>query len=180
MSENGVTLYGGTNYIVENTYMQSLYFSMVKSPHGFPMSPDKWSERFSRETDDRIAPITNNVWKPSDNCKITVPTGDWKISNNFCVFATLNATESLLLTTLSSNTTTATNPELTAYNAESDLNAAAPYTQMSVYNEADIRLNNKTVFTVLVKVLIGAVSSSAITLEGSKKMIVLKAVCAYL
>lgn len=46
MSENGVTLYGGTNYIVENTYIQSLYFSSVQSPYGFPIATVGLGEDF--------------------------------------------------------------------------------------------------------------------------------------
>ena len=38
-----VTIYGGTDYTLANAAISSQYFSPVKSPFGFPMSPAKWT-----------------------------------------------------------------------------------------------------------------------------------------
>ena len=88
MSENGVTLYGGTNYIVEDTYMQSLYFSMVKSPFGFPMDPDVWTvlKTFPNE----MVANTPNAWSWYEiGMNNYIPIGSWKISTTYTLYGSV-------------------------------------------------------------------------------------------
>ena len=57
-----ITVYGGTDYDLANSAISANYYSMVKSPFGFPMSPAKWSVEFtSSDTQTQSAP-TNGTW----------------------------------------------------------------------------------------------------------------------
>ncbi|WP_442766606.1 hypothetical protein, partial [Mitsuokella multacida] len=38
-----VTIYGGTDYTLENAAITDPYYSMVKAPAGFPLDPAKWT-----------------------------------------------------------------------------------------------------------------------------------------
>lgn len=46
-----ITLYGGTDYTLVNAVITLPYFSIVKSPFGFPINPDKWTETFTSTSD---------------------------------------------------------------------------------------------------------------------------------
>lgn len=75
-----ITVYGGTDYDLANAAITSPYYSMVKAPFGFPMSPDKWSEEVanSLSTSQQDTP-TQNVWYNAGSISLSIPIGLWSI-----------------------------------------------------------------------------------------------------
>lgn len=73
-----ITLYGGTDYTLTNTAITDVCYSVVKSPHGFPLNPNKWSVRVV-ETVDRNFSLVANTWIAT-GMQLSVPIGDWIIT----------------------------------------------------------------------------------------------------
>jgi hypothetical protein len=79
-----VTVYGGTDYDLADAAITLPYYSMVKAPYGFPMSPLKWRETVSDTTDRyKTNPVQStvyggaNAWTSGDNITVTAPIGAW-------------------------------------------------------------------------------------------------------
>lgn len=81
-----LTLYGGTDYTLAGTAITNPYYSMVKAPAGFPMSPAKWTVTATDSSDRSQASPTAGVWYNLGSMQISIPIGVWSI---FCsVFET--------------------------------------------------------------------------------------------
>jgi hypothetical protein len=81
-----VTVYGGTDYDLADAAITLPYYSVVKAPYGFPMSPLKWRETYGDATDRyKTNPVQStvyggaNAWTSGDNITVTAPIGAWEI-----------------------------------------------------------------------------------------------------
>jgi hypothetical protein len=81
-----VTVYGGTDYDLANAAITLPYYSMVKAPFGFPMSPTKWRITLSDGEDKtKNNPVAStvyggaNAWDSGANVTIDVPIGLWDV-----------------------------------------------------------------------------------------------------
>jgi hypothetical protein len=90
-----VTVYGGTDYDLANAAITLPYYSMVKSPYGFPMSPLKWRETYGDATDRyKTNPVQStfyggaNAWTSGDNIIVTAPIGAWDVIGTISFGAT--------------------------------------------------------------------------------------------
>lgn len=83
-----IELYGGTDYDVDNEAItaDTVGFSRLKAPFGFPLNPDKWTITTST-TSLITAPTTTlgTTAEISSSLRITIPAGTWNISSNFSV-----------------------------------------------------------------------------------------------
>ena len=74
-----ITVYGGTDYDLANDTITNPYYSMVRSPQGFPMSPAKWSVVFSTNTQvSQTSPTSGTVY--STGYSIDIPIGVWDVT----------------------------------------------------------------------------------------------------
>jgi hypothetical protein len=83
-----ITVYGGTDYNLEDAAISANYYSTQKAPQGFPLSPDKWSV-VTTDTSDRTqgTPTQNQKYNIA-SLGITFPIGDWNVYYQFCVYCT--------------------------------------------------------------------------------------------
>ena len=76
-----MTVYGGTDYDVDDTAtfaISSFRYSTVRSPHGFPLNPAKWTVE-TRKTSDISVAVSSNTWTNIDTTTIVIPIGLWNV-----------------------------------------------------------------------------------------------------
>lgn len=87
-----IKLYTG-NYWMEDTSTYSItnnYYSLVKTPYGFPLSPANWRERnsFAGSLNNKDDPDSTNWWNTS-NLLLNIPVGTWNVYYNGCLQSTI-------------------------------------------------------------------------------------------
>jgi len=82
-----LTLYGGTDYTLDDAAISNVYYSAMKAPFGFPLDPAKWQVLVSIRTGFQDNP-TQSVWYNISSNLITVPIGCWYLGYNGCFGAT--------------------------------------------------------------------------------------------
>jgi len=115
-----VTVYGGTDYTLANAAITSPYYSTQKSPHGFPMSPTKWTISFSDTTDREQATPSAGTWYNLGSASIAVPIGAWRLGYKCCLY--LNRSASTFgdsRSTLSTANNSESDATFSTYNAQS-------------------------------------------------------------
>jgi len=88
-----ITVYGGTDYTLANAAITSPYYSFVKCPLGFPVSPAKWSVTLTDTSDRTQATPTNGTVYNPGSLNIVVPVGVWDLSLLVAAWATSNASQ---------------------------------------------------------------------------------------
>lgn len=175
-SSTTLTLYGGTDYNLENEAITSPYYSCVKAPAGFPLDPTKWQVVVSDTTNrDQASPVLN-TWYNIGSITISIPIGAWVVSWHAAISA-YKATE----TTLCVHATLST-----ANNSESDTEFTARlldyntrYITASVMRSKYLTLASKTSY-YLNFAMISTSGATNIDLENGSVPAVIQAVCAYL
>ena len=72
-----VTVYGGTDYDLANSAITLPYYSIGRSPQGFPMSPAKWTEVTTDSTTNSQASPTQSTWYNLGSFSASIPIGGW-------------------------------------------------------------------------------------------------------
>lgn len=115
-----LTVYGGTDYAVDDTAtfaISSFFFSLMKSPLGFPLDPSKWTVKVS-DTASRTGAVSANTWTNvgSINHQISIPIGVWDVEFDADVFMDRTAAGSgdSISAALSTANNTASDEELIA------------------------------------------------------------------
>lgn len=72
-----VTVYGGTDYNLENEAISSPYYSHMKSPFGFPVDPGKWTVTLSDTSSRTQTTPTNDTFYNLGTLTISIPIGLW-------------------------------------------------------------------------------------------------------
>jgi hypothetical protein len=76
-----LTLYGGTDYNLENEAISSPYYSLVKAPFGFPLDPTKWTIEITDVTARTQATPNAATWYNINAAgQISIPIGIWYVS----------------------------------------------------------------------------------------------------
>jgi len=75
-----ITVYGGTDYDLAEAGITNPYYSMVKSPQGFLMNPDKWSVVTTYTSNGEQTSPTVNVWYNIGSVSLSIPVGVWDVS----------------------------------------------------------------------------------------------------
>jgi hypothetical protein len=74
-----ITVYGGTDYTLENATIESPCYSMLKAPVGFPLSPTKWSVSLVDSVDRyQNNPVKDTVYNLG-SLSVTLPIGVWNV-----------------------------------------------------------------------------------------------------
>lgn len=114
-----ITVYGGTDYTLNNETITTPYFSNVKAPVGFPLNPNKWTILIqSGTTYSNQASPTFNIWYGQTNTystagdatgiSITVPIGIWILGFKVAAEILVSASDGTIWSTLSTSLTGAT------------------------------------------------------------------------
>lgn len=81
-----LTLFLGTDYSINSSAISNTYYSMLKTPYGFPTNPDKWTIKYSATA---ITTVTNPVsGKWYNLATLNLPIGLWDVTYN-AVIATI-------------------------------------------------------------------------------------------
>ena len=132
-----VTVYGGTDYDLANATITSPYYSMVKSPFGFPMSPAKWTVTSSGGSS-QSAPTKGTYYNIGGN--IVVPIGLWKLGYDFMGYADAATTQ--FMSVSPSFGTTTSNADIAGSNTWSFQNNSIMI--VNLYNEIIYSATSKT------------------------------------
>ncbi|HUV84165.1 MAG TPA: hypothetical protein VMV86_00565 [Methanosarcinales archaeon] len=166
-----LTLYGGTDYTLADTAITLPYYSVVKAPLGFPLSPNKWTVKTSDTTSRSQATPTQNTWYNLGAVGLVTPIGSWRVY--YGVVTAIDTAAKIIQVTLS-----------TANNSESDsLNTSGMEAQIIgerdyLSKELVMDLTSKT--TLYLNTRTPSASSATIYNINTICALVIRAVCAFL
>lgn len=75
-TDTTLTLYGGTDYDLNNEAITNPYFSTAKAPAGFPLDPSKWRIIVTTTAQSQGTPVQNTWYNHASNV-INIPIGLW-------------------------------------------------------------------------------------------------------
>ena len=170
-----ITVYGGTDYDLANAAITSPYYSMVKSPQGFPMSPAKWTVEFtSSDTQTQSAP-TNGTWYNIGATSLNIPIGAWNLAYFVNVSIVMASSTTIApYISLSDSNNSESDHDFTMYCRQDSL--TRHYFSVSI--DKDIILTSKTTYYIIAKV---GTTTASISYEGAKGGTTkIRAICSYL
>ncbi len=178
-TDTTITVYGGTDYDLNNEAISSPYYSTQKAPQGFPMDATKWTVI----TTDQIqrgqnSPTAGTWYNPKGAAAITVPIGSWHLSWSAVFGGWKNSTTSVTVNACLSTTN----------NSQSDGNLGA-FTKLEgasgnlfvvspAYREKRVTVASKTAYYL--NLLTSTASMGGIAFYNDSIDAVVQAVCAYL
>jgi hypothetical protein len=170
-----VTVYGGTDYPLVDATITNPFYSVMKAPYGFPLSPSKWTVETVSTTNRTTSTPTANAWYNAES--INVPIGIWSVNYQATLRYSRNSTALSERSTLS-----------TANNSESDSNwTASFFIQLATGDTVRIENVNKngvlsltTKATYYLNYSTTQSSMSDIAVRGDNNPTIIRAVSAYL
>lgn len=102
-----VTLYHGTDFMLDNATVSSPSYSSMKTPFGFNLNPDKWSVMITDVSNAAQSSPVSGTYYNLGSLAITVPIGKWRIYFNTISDAVVTTT-AVRVTTLSCGLSTST------------------------------------------------------------------------
>jgi hypothetical protein len=173
-----ITVYGGTDYDLANATISNPYYSPVKCPYGFPMSPAKWSVAVNYTSDFSQSPTTGGVWYNATS--INIPVGLYNVSYSIPLGTSLNGLSSICKATLSTANNSESDSYFTSVVRVRNTGVAGGEiieTVKTVRVEKVLELSSKTTYYLNAMTDVGA----NISIRGtSYHPAVITAVCAYL
>jgi hypothetical protein len=76
-----ITIWGGTDYSLQNATISSPYYATVSQPFGFNRNPAKWTVEVSNKTFASQSPPTGGTWYNLGSQSISVPIGNWSLES---------------------------------------------------------------------------------------------------
>ena len=145
-----VTLYGGTDYTLQNATISNVYYSTQKAPYGFPLGRDKWTVECGNSANASQATPTQYNWYNVGSIALSVPIGKWSLKYmvNFLPadnsnYASGNVT---LATVAGSGTTGETDSRMTSWVYGQYTGATTASPMVAVTREKDVSLSTKQSF----------------------------------
>jgi hypothetical protein len=173
-----ITIYGGTDYVLDNAAITSPYYSPVKSPYGFPTDPAKWTVRVVSSTEIIRNSPTNDVWYNIGSgtiLSISVPIGVWELRYQTTLDASKASTTQIdMFATLSTGTSSEIDNELTSVSFITGATGAIRIID-SKARQKKITITDKTTYNLL-----GKTSTASITyidFRGDLNKTIIEAVC---
>lgn len=170
------TAYFGTDYTIANAAISGAYFSMMRTPAGFPLDPDKWTITTTDSSDRAVTSTTLSTMTAT----IVVPIGLWRLRLWGFLNVTTDASTTARrgLATLSSDASTETNPSTTIFKLSRSETAAVGGAGSTLMGEDFVTLAASTTFTMMGKV---TAAGPTITMQGAAlQPTIITALCAYL
>ena len=154
----------------------SPYYSAMKAPFGFPLSPDKWSVIVTDSAYREQLNPTSGTWYNINATTIPIPIGLWKVSVGGAIGISKTTTAELEVhATLSAANNSESDADFTVY--------CKVYTVLKMYNmiykEKILSLAAKANYYWNTRNNSGAGIEAIVNRNDGSKLI-LKAVCAYL
>lgn len=179
-SDTHITVYGGTDYNLENESISSPYYSLMKSPAGFPLDPTKWTVEVTDSTPRSISTPTQNAWGNISQLNITIPIGIWNVSYQVMIGINegSNADQSIHATLSTANNSESDNDFRTGL-YKRNTGATANYIWGSVSKQKVLTIASKTIYYFNIMTSDVDIDTIFANPDGAQKGIV-KAVCAYL
>jgi hypothetical protein len=78
-TDTTVTVYGGTDYTLNNEAISSPSYSRMKGPVGFPLDPSKWRQTFTDVTFRTQGAPVNGTFYNIGSLSLVVPIGLWNL-----------------------------------------------------------------------------------------------------
>lgn len=171
-----ITFYGGTDYtMATGTSITNPYYSLMKAPVGFPLSPTKWTVQTIYGNDASQSTPTQNTWYNLVTGSISIPIGIWD---------TYYETTPGFLDASSTNWQTRVTLS-TANNTESDTSWSALVDGSAVvrgfvtlFRRGIIEVTTKTTYYLNFKTNISGLDTLYVANTSSPQVI--RAICAYL
>ena len=170
-----LTLYGGTDYDVDDTStyaISDVKFSSMKAPYGFPLDHDKWSEEYTSSSLASQSSASAGTWYNLGSAQLSVPIGSWNVF--YEVIAQGNDVSTNLQVTLSTTTNTETDSKVTCSAHQSGENN----TQASFFRKKELSLSVKDTYYLLCRS--DGDASSNLYFRGDYGDTIIKATIAYL
>lgn len=173
-----ITIYGGTDYDLANAAITDPFYSLVKAPHGFPLSPAKWTVTTTDTNNTTQATPVAGTWYNIGSLSIVVPVGVWEVEYQMMMFFNDNTVTTIdMYTTLSTGTTTESDTKWTnrvyIVGASGNLDLLIPS-----YRRHLVTQNTKQTYYLNGKT--ATANMDNISFRGGDGDIKLYAVCAYL
>lgn len=165
-----ITVYGGTDYTLANATITNPYYSVHKSPYGFPMSPLKWSITLSSTSARSTSSPTVNTYYNAES--IILHIGVWEIAFSGC--AQKGAANTGIRITLSTSSSGESSSSLSLV----FLDNASTTAVVSFEKNVTLSLTSKTVYYLNYST--EQSGSSYIGIQGNYVPTLITAVCAYL
>lgn len=171
-SSTTLTLYGGTDYNLENEAITNPYYSPCKAPAAFPLDPTKWTVEVTDTTTRSQSSPAQSTWYNLGSTTISIPIGIWRVNYQVCLTAD-TTNQAFMYATLS-----------TANNSESDADFTvhqggnANYIRHVVNREKILNLASKTAYYL--NASSGIYTQGTIAFDNGDSKLFIRALCAYL
>jgi hypothetical protein len=184
VADTTLTVYGGTDYTLANATITAPFYSMVRSPQGFPMSPLKWTQSYSDTTNRIQSSPTNDAWYNINSASLSVPIGVWNV--DYSVFAAAIAnqsgtTDQQVFTTLSTTNNTET---LGSFSCRTSAGAAAYTSFVAAATHQRMQVVERTTkasYYLLTRCYqYPTTTVNQINNNGAQSQTLIRAICAYL
>lgn len=172
-----LTVYGGTDYDVDDTAtfaISAFYFSMMKSPVGFPLDPLKWSVETSSTADDSQASPSDATVYNLGSRSLVVPIGSWRLETQGTYRIDGSATNKQGIIGISTSSNSFSEAKLKHHLLAS---YSAGYLAVPFHRAIDVLLAAKTTYYLVAQT---TNSPSAMTCSGSQATTIIRAVSRYL
>lgn len=174
-SSTTITIYGGTDYNLENEAISNPYYSLVKAPAGFPLDATKWTVRTADTGLRTQAAPVNGTWYNLGTVSISIPIGCWRVGYQVVVQgARGEAGWVTWQATLSTGNNTESDTEFSSYGTAEDTQGLAALAARSKF----LTLTAKTAYYLNTSAQ--TINQTDIYNRGDLCATVVEAVCAYL
>ena len=177
-TDTTVSAYFGTDYALANSAITNFYYSLMKSPLGFPMNPTKWTVEVSDTLiQTQATPTINNWYNKGGN--IVIPIGLWRVMYSACIGSD-NTVISRVDTqiTLSTANNTSSDQELDAGVAGYSP-ASNAFVASTVAREKILSFLSKTTLYLNIRAN-SSVANSYILGNSAYSKTIIRSICAYI
>ena len=174
-----ITLYGGTDYTLSGGVITSFYYSQLKAPFGFPLSPLKWTEKLVMTSDVTTPNPVQMTWY--NITSKAIPIGIWNITWGGVIGVVSNADKTIVRIsgTLSTANNTESDTELSVYQGMTGASSVLVCIAMVSVSKT-IELNSKTTYYLNYRTISASENIASIVTAYAHAPLKINAVCAYL
>lgn len=147
-----LSLFLGTDYSINSSAISNTYYSMLKTPYGFPLEQTKWRIFYNNTTNQATATPENFVWKQAGTLQKVIPPGAWRLELKVLPgFTTDSGTDTGGYVTLSTTTNSVGSLRLTSLVYFYDNTTNAKQSFNTVILKDNVEVATPTTFYVLMK-----------------------------
>lgn len=166
-----LTLYGGTDYTLDDAAISNVYYSAMKAPHGFPPDPAKWTVEVTDDTT-RSQEVSGTTFYNLGSISIQIPIGLWDFSYQGCFGGLKSSALVMVRTALSASASSISDSDL--------VSTSEGYYESMIPTERRKKLNisAKTTYYLIEQSVDGTVPTIYAWNQYSR--LIIRAECAYL